>query len=67
MAKKARQIRERTGDDGFYAPIERQPKMSLAKHLEGTLARPFKMLAQEPMLLVITIYMSVSLLATCPA
>lgn len=63
MVKKAKALRLRTGDDKYYAPIERVEKKSLAKQIESTVARPFKVLFQEPMLIAIAVYMSVSILA----
>lgn len=50
--------RKETGDNRYYAPMERN-ELGLAKRLEGILARPFKVLFLEPMLLIITLYMSV--------
>lgn len=60
MEKKAKALRLRTGDKNFYAPIEKDEKEKLVKRIEHTVARPFKILFQEPMLIAITIYMSVS-------
>lgn len=60
MVKKAKVLRAKFNDDGYYAPIEREDKISLSARLEKIIARPFKMLAQEPMLLAITVYISVS-------
>ena len=47
-----------TGDERYYAPLE--AKISFSKQVENILAKPFKILFREPMLLAITIYMSVS-------
>lgn len=54
-------MRLQTGDDRYYAPKERENKKSITKRLEHTVARPFKILFLEPMLIAITVYMSVSL------
>lgn len=51
-------MRKETGDERYYAPMERN-KISFTKRLEGILARPFKILFLEPMLIAITLYMSV--------
>jgi hypothetical protein len=59
LAKKAKEIRKRTGDEKYHAAIESQ-KMTLSQRLETILARPFKILFREPMLIAITLYMSVS-------
>ena len=59
LAKRARDLRKQTGHEAYYAPIETQ-KLSVAQRFENILARPFKVLFQEPMLIAITIYMSVS-------
>ncbi|KAL5536623.1 hypothetical protein ACEPAF_446 [Sanghuangporus sanghuang] len=58
MMSKAKTLRLKTGDDKYYAPIERQPKRSKAKYLEDTIARPFNILFREPILLAITMYTS---------
>ncbi|EJD04165.1 MFS general substrate transporter [Fomitiporia mediterranea MF3/22] len=58
MASKAKAMRLRTGDDNYYAPIEKEEKEHWLKRIEHTVARPFKILFQEPMLIAITVYMS---------
>ncbi|KAG1767264.1 major facilitator superfamily domain-containing protein [Suillus occidentalis] len=57
LAKKAKEIRKRTGDEKYHAAIESQ-KMTLSQRLETILARPFKIIFREPMLIAITLYMS---------
>lgn len=52
-------MRKETGDDRYYAPMERNTK-TLAQKIEHVLARPFKILFQEPMLMASTLYLSVS-------
>ncbi|ETW87361.1 major facilitator superfamily [Heterobasidion irregulare TC 32-1] len=54
--RKAEHIRKVTGDERYYAPLE--TKISISKQVENILAKPFKILFREPMLLAITIYMS---------
>ncbi|KAJ7038322.1 major facilitator superfamily domain-containing protein [Mycena alexandri] len=57
LAKSAQKKREETGDSRFYAPMEKI-KLSIWERVENVLARPFKVLFQEPMLIAITLYMS---------
>ncbi|KIY70945.1 MFS general substrate transporter [Cylindrobasidium torrendii FP15055 ss-10] len=57
LVQKAKRLRKETGDDRYWAPMERTQK-TLAQQVENILARPFKMLVLEPMLLSSTIYMS---------
>ncbi|EJD04797.1 MFS general substrate transporter [Fomitiporia mediterranea MF3/22] len=58
MVTKAKELRKQTGDEKYYAPMEKMPKRGVLKYLEETIARPFKILFQEPMLIAITVYMS---------
>ncbi|KAG1825807.1 major facilitator superfamily domain-containing protein [Suillus subaureus] len=57
LAKKAKEMRKRTGDERYHAAIESQ-NMTLSQRVETILARPFKVLFREPMLIAITLYMS---------
>ncbi|KAI0788630.1 MFS general substrate transporter [Abortiporus biennis] len=57
LVKKAKKLRKETGDDRYWAPLEKLD-LSFAKRVEHILARPFKILFLEPMLLAITLYMS---------
>lgn len=57
LAKKAKKMRKETGDDRWYAPIERK-NLSFTERLNDILFKPFIMLAKEPMLLAVTIYMA---------
>lgn len=54
----ARERRRITGDERYYAAMERN-SLKFADRIEAILARPFKILFQEPMLFVLTIYLSV--------
>jgi MFS family permease len=63
LVKKAQTIRETTGDERFTAALERQSTHWRAR-LRTVLGRPFKIMFLEPLLLVLTLYMSVS--AHCP-
>ncbi|KAL0951355.1 hypothetical protein HGRIS_008059 [Hohenbuehelia grisea] len=57
LVRKARRLRKETGDERYWAPLEKQSR-TVAQTLEHTLARPFKILFREPMLIAITLYMS---------
>ena len=61
MINKAKALRKKTGNDEYYAPLEKIDKKPLSQRAEEILAKPFKMTVQEPMLIAINIYMSVSL------
>lgn len=60
LLRKARRLRRETGDNRWKAPIETMQQPSLYGRLENTLGKPFKILFQEPMLIAVTAYMSVS-------
>lgn len=60
--QKARRIRKETGDSRYFAPLEEQENESFGKQVNRIVARPFKVLFQEPMLIAISLYMSVRLL-----
>lgn len=68
MIKKAERLRKETGDSRYYAPMEKEEKLPLGKRIYEIVGRPFKILVQEPMLIAVTIYMSVrrSLISYCP-
>lgn len=57
LVKKARKARRQTGNERYYASFETQ-KLSFTQRIEQILARPFKILFHEPMLIAITFYMS---------
>jgi steroid 5-alpha reductase family enzyme len=57
--QKAQRLRKETGDSRYYAATEKQT-MSASARISGTFLRPFKIMFREPMLIAITIYMSVS-------
>ena len=63
LVKRAQRLRKETGDDRYWAPLERN-KMALGQRLKHVLGRPFIVLAREPMLIAITLYMSVRI-ASC--
>lgn len=60
----AQKKRKETGDDRYYAPIERK-NIPFSQRLRDIIEKPFKILFSEPMLIAITIYQSVSLATTC--
>lgn len=60
LVKKAKALRQKTGNEDYYAPLEKADKKPFATRANEILAKPFKMTIQEPMLLAINIYMSVS-------
>ncbi|TFK80170.1 MFS general substrate transporter [Polyporus arcularius HHB13444] len=57
LVQRAKMLRKETGDDRYWAPLERN-QMSLGHKISHILSRPFLILAYEPMLIAITIYMS---------
>ena len=59
LARKAAAKRRETGDERYHAVLERQSQHWTAQ-VRRILGRPFKVLFLEPLLLVLTIYMSVS-------
>ena len=63
MLKKAAAKRRETGDDKYYAPLEREEKKTLMQQMEKVVLKPFVVLFQEPMLQAVTVYMSVSTVA----
>ncbi|KAI0320373.1 major facilitator superfamily domain-containing protein [Amylostereum chailletii] len=57
LVKKAKRLRAETGDARYYAPME-LGQTTLSQTINKTLATPFKVLFQEPVLMAITFYMS---------
>ncbi|KAK4684849.1 MFS transporter, DHA1 family, multidrug resistance protein, partial [Tremellales sp. Uapishka_1] len=57
LVKKAKKLRKETGEERWYAPLEKTDH-SLKARLNDILVRPFVMLALEPMLMAVTVYMS---------
>ncbi|SGZ28544.1 BQ5605_C027g10369 [Microbotryum silenes-dioicae] len=53
----AKRLRKETGDDRWHAPMDNK-KETTKELLDRTIYKPFRMAAQEPMLLLLTIYMS---------
>jgi len=59
LVKKAQAIRKETGDERFTAALEMQ-NTHWRVRLQTVLGRPFKVMFLEPLLLVLSLYMSVS-------
>ncbi|WRT68612.1 uncharacterized protein IL334_005590 [Kwoniella shivajii] len=57
LAQKAKKLRKDTQEERWYAPLEKQDHRWQSR-LYDILAKPFIMLALEPMLLAVTMYMS---------
>lgn len=57
LQQKAIKLRKSTGEERYYAPIEKL-STSFSSRLNNILVKPFRMLVQEPMLLLVTIHMS---------
>ena len=55
--QKAKRVRKETGESKYYAPLE-LASHRFADRVRDIVYKPFKMLALEPMLLAVTIYMS---------
>ncbi|KAK4686440.1 hypothetical protein P7C73_g3691, partial [Tremellales sp. Uapishka_1] len=57
LVKKAKRLRKKTGEERWYAPLEKTDHSfkARAKHV---LVTPFVMLALEPMLMAVTVYIS---------
>ena len=60
LVKRAQRKRKETGDDRYWAPLERQ-QMTFSERLKQVLAKPFIVLFTEPMLMAMTLYMGVRL------
>jgi hypothetical protein len=56
LASEAKRRRKHDGEDRWYAPLERSDTSAKAR-IKDILVKPFKMLALEPMLLLITLFM----------
>ncbi|OCF32686.1 polyamine transporter 1 [Kwoniella heveanensis BCC8398] len=57
LAKKAKKLRKDTQEQRWYAPLERADKSWKAR-INDILFKPFIILALEPMLMAVTLYMS---------
>ncbi|RDB28449.1 Efflux pump FUB11 [Hypsizygus marmoreus] len=57
LVRKAESKRKETGDNRYYAPMEKDT-MTTLQRAEHVLARPFVIFFQEPMLIALTLYIS---------
>jgi len=60
LAKKARRLRAATGDDRYFAPMEKTTR-SVLSTVSSSLLRPFQILAFEPMCLILDLYSAILL------
>ena len=60
LARKARRLRQTTGDLRYVAPFELAQKPTLTGTLYQTLAKPFVLFCHEPALIAVTVHLSVS-------
>ncbi|GAA5870316.1 hypothetical protein JCM3774_004639 [Rhodotorula dairenensis] len=58
MAAEAKRLRKETGDNRYHADLDKKQATGVKAVLERTVLKPFIMLFEEPMLAVITMYMS---------
>ncbi|GAA5966389.1 hypothetical protein JCM8115_002855 [Rhodotorula mucilaginosa] len=58
MAAEAKRLRKETGDDRYHADLDNKQESGVKAVLQRTVLKPFIMFFQEPMLAVITLYMS---------
>ena len=58
LKRKAEHLRKATGNDKYYASLEMH-KDSTGQRINRILGMPFKILFQEPVLIALTLYMSV--------
>ena len=58
MAAEAKRLRKETGDDRYHADLDKKQESGVKAVLQRTVLKPFIMFFQEPMLAVITLYMS---------
>lgn len=60
----AKKLRKETGDQRWHAAMDKKQEAGVKALLHRTVAKPFIMIAQEPMLAVITLYVSLSTFST---
>ncbi|GAA5982241.1 hypothetical protein JCM10908_004797 [Rhodotorula pacifica] len=58
MAAEAKRLRKETGDDRWWADLDKKQESGIKPVLQRTVLKPFIMFVEEPMLAVITLYMS---------
>ncbi|EJF55857.1 MFS general substrate transporter [Dichomitus squalens LYAD-421 SS1] len=57
LVRRAEKLRKESGESRYWAPMERR-KLAIGQHIKTVVGRPFVILAREPMLIAITVYMS---------
>ncbi|KAM0749464.1 MFS general substrate transporter [Meredithblackwellia eburnea MCA 4105] len=57
LYQEAKRVRKETGDERFHAALEKKNE-TMRDVLNRTVLKPFIMIAEEPLLLVVTVYMS---------
>lgn len=60
LHNEAKRLRKETGDDRWHCPMDKKEDESMWAIVHRTVLKPFTMLFQEPMLLVVTLYVSSS-------
>lgn len=58
LATEAKRLRKETGDDRWHAALEKKNNDGIMGTLKRTVLKPFIMIVEEPMLLCLTLYMS---------
>lgn len=58
LEQKARRLRKQTGDDSWYAETAQLTSTHWARKIQVSIARPFVMLATQPIIMVIAVYMA---------
>ncbi|GAA6055076.1 hypothetical protein JCM3770_001784 [Rhodotorula araucariae] len=58
LSVEAKRLRKETGDDRWHAALDKKQTDGFKGTLKRTVLKPFIMIIEEPMLLVITLYMS---------
>lgn len=61
LQTEAKRLRKETGDSRWHAELDVKKEGGIKATLQRTILKPFVMAAQEPMLLILTLYMSVKL------
>ncbi|GJE99509.1 MFS general substrate transporter [Phanerochaete sordida] len=57
LVKMAKRVRQETGDDRYWAPLEKK-STSVQAQLRQVVGTPFVLMASEPVLIALTVYMS---------
>ncbi|GJE99749.1 MFS general substrate transporter [Phanerochaete sordida] len=57
LARKAKKLRDNSGDDRYWAPLEKE-STKIGAEVQRILGTPFALMVKEPMLIALTMYMS---------